>query len=247
MLPRDPSRTRPPTDRPLDIVGLEVLLAVSQALLAGILLSMAADLGADARAVGLPVPGLVALLAIGVGVAWFWWLAGGSGVVLAGIDLAVALLAGSLWLLSLMDAGAPRVDPFVGLVGLLCALYGIVVGLFLPGPRRRHWKDGESRPRRGLPETRSTPARFSPPVQQVVDERLTQIRLPKVNLPKRGSPAAGAVTAPPLDAVAPAAEPGDPDEPSEPDDDTLPVPTSESTGSIEAPADPGEPDVPEGS
>ena len=70
---------------------------------------------------------------------------------------------------------APRIDPLMGLIAVSCAIYGIVAGVFLPGPRRGHWKGGVSQPRRGLPDTRATPARFSPPVQKVVDERLANV------------------------------------------------------------------------
>lgn len=180
VLSRDPARSRPPTDRPLDVVGLELLLCVTQALLAGMLLTLTWDLGADARAVGLPVPGLLAILGIAVGACWAWWLVGGSGWPLAAVDVAVALLTGALWLLSLQDASAPRIDPLMGLIAVSCAVYGIVAGAFLPGPRRGHWKGGVSQPRRGLPDTRTTPARFSPPVQKVVDERLANVTLPHV-------------------------------------------------------------------
>lgn len=202
MLSRDPARNRPSTDRPLDIVGLELLVCITQALLAGVLLSIANDLGGDARAVGLPVPGLLAILGLAVGAAWIWWLAGGSGWPLAAVDLAVALLTGALWLLSLQAGTAPRLDPLTGLIALSCAIYGIVAGAFLPGPRRGHWKGGVSQPRRGLPTTRMTPARFSPPVQKVVDERLANVslsraslsavRLPSVRLPARGATGAAA-------------------------------------------------------
>ncbi len=194
MLSRDPARSRPPTDRPLDIVALELLLSISQALLVGILLSLASDLGGDARAAGLPVPGLTAVLGLAVGATWVWWLVGGSGWLLAAVDLGVAMLTGALWLLSLQDQTAPHIDPLVGLIAVTCAIGGIVGGAFLPGPRRSHWKGGESRPRRGMPQTRTSPARFSPPVQKVVDERfanvsfssvrLSSVRLPSVRLPK---------------------------------------------------------------
>ncbi len=198
VLSRDPARSRPPTDRPLDIVALELLLSISQALLVGILLSMASDLGGDARAAGLPVPGVTAILGLAVGATWVWWLVGGSGWLLAAVDLGVALLTGALWLLSLQDATAPHIDPLVGLIAVACAIGGIVGGAFLAGPRRGHWKGGESRPRRGLPQTRTSPARFSPPVQKVVDERLANVsfssvrfsspRLPGVRLPRVTAP-----------------------------------------------------------
>jgi hypothetical protein len=197
VLSRDPARSRPPTDRPLDIVGLELLVCVTQALLAGLLLSLANELGGDARAAGLPVPGLLAILGLVVGGTWVWWLVGGSGWPMAAVDLALALLTGALWLLSLQDAAAPRIDPVVGLLAVVCAVYGVVAGVFLPGPRRGHWKGGVSQPRRGLPDTRTSPARFSPQVQKVVDERLVNlsfsrvampaVRLPTVRLPSRAS------------------------------------------------------------
>lgn len=196
MLSRDPARSRPPTDRPLDVVGLELLLCVTQALLAGMLLTLTRELGSDARAVGLPMPGLLAVLGLAVGACWLWWLVGGSGWPLAAVDLAVALLTGALWLLSLQDPTAPRIDPLMGLIAVSCAVYGIVAGVFLPGPRRGHWKGGVSQPRRGLPDTRTTPARFSPPVQKVVDERLANVTLPRVTLaavrlPGRSADASG--------------------------------------------------------
>jgi hypothetical protein len=180
---RDPVRRRQPVERPLDIVGLELLVSVSQALLAGILLSLAAQLGGDARAQGLPVPGLLALLGLAVGVGWVWWLMGGSSWVMSAVCLATAILAGALWLLSLQDDSLPRIDLLVGLIALACATYGVVAGVFLPGPHREHWKGGISQPHRGLPQTRATPARFSPPVQKVVDERLSNVHVPRVTLP----------------------------------------------------------------
>jgi len=199
VLSRDPARSRPPTDRPLDIVGLELLVCVTQALLTGLLLSLANELGGDARAVGLPVPGVLAVLGLVVGGTWIWWLVGGSGWPLAAVDFAVALLTGALWLLSLQDPAAPRIDPLVGLLAVSCAVYGIVAGAFLPGPRRGHWKGGPSQPRRGVPDMRTSPARFSAPVQKVVDERLANmsfsrlampaVRLPSVKLPRRVSAA----------------------------------------------------------
>ncbi len=113
------------------------------------------------------------------------------------------------------DATLPRIDPLVGLITVACAIYGFVAGVFLDGPHRAHWKGGISEPHRGLPQTRATPARFSPPVQKVVDERLADLHLPHVTLPsaprlalptvKRGSDAASAVPAPGVgDGLAPA-------------------------------------------
>ena len=180
---RDPIRRRQPIERPLDVIGLELLVTVSQALLVGILLSLAAQLGGDARAYGLPVPGLLAVLAIAVGVGWLRWLVGGSGWVMAAVGMATAILTGAMWLLALQDASLPRIDWLVGLLAAACALYGLIAGVFLDGPHRAHWKGGVSQPRRGVPETRATPARFSPPVQKVVDQRLTNVRLPQVSMP----------------------------------------------------------------
>jgi hypothetical protein len=179
---RDPIRRRQPIERPLDIVGLELLVTVSQSLLAGILLSVATQLGGDARAYGLPVPGVLAVLAIAVGAGWLRWLVGGSGWVMASVSLAIAILTGALWLLALQDQSLPRVDPLVGLIAMACAIYGLIAGVFLDGPHRTHWKGGVSQPRRGVPQTRATPARFSPPVQKVVDERLSNVHLPQVSL-----------------------------------------------------------------
>jgi hypothetical protein len=203
---RDPIRRRQPIERPLDVIALELMVSVTQALLAGILLSLAAQLGGDARAYGLPVPGLLAVLALAVGVGWLRWLVGGTGWLMASVCLGTAILTGALWLLSLQDASLPRVDWLVGLLAASCAIYGLVAGVFLDGPHRTHWKGGISQPRRGMPETRSTPARFSPPVQRVVDDRLTNVRLPQVRLPTAARlkavapPRSSRTTDPPSDA-----------------------------------------------
>lgn len=214
---RDPIRRRQPVERPLDIVGLELLVSVSQALLAGLLLSLAAQLGGDARSYGLPVPGLLAVLGVAVGLGWLRWLMGGSGWAMASVCLATSILAGALWLLALQDPTLPRVDPAVGLIAVACAMYGLVAGVFLDGPHRAHWKGGVSEPHRGLPQTRAKPARFSPPVQKVVDERLTDLRLPHVSLPsaarvamprvrRTGGSTPVAPLPPTADGLAPAAE-----------------------------------------
>ncbi len=180
---RDPIRRRQPVERPLDVVALELLVSVSQALLVGIVLSLAVRLGGDARSYGLPIPGLLAVLGVAVGVGWLRWLVGGSGWVMAAVCLAISILTGALWLLGLQDPGLPRIDAWVGLIAATCAIYGLVAGVFLDGPHRTHWKGGVSQPHRGLPQTRTTAARFSPPVQKVVDERLTNIRAPRLHLP----------------------------------------------------------------
>jgi len=206
---RDQVRRRQPVERPLDIIGLELLVTASQALLAGILLSLAAQLGGDARAYGLPIPGLLAVLAIAVGVGWLRWLVGGSGLVMASVGLATAILTGALWLLALQDASLPRIDWLVGLLAAACALYGLVAGVFLDGPHRAHWKGGLSQPRRGVPQTRATPARFSPPVQRVVDERLTNVRLPQVSLPSAARLKAVSIPRPTRASEPPTASSGD--------------------------------------
>lgn len=191
LTPRDPARRPRLVERPLDIVALELLVTISQALLAGILLAWAHALGGDTRSVGLPVPGLLAVLGIAALVGWGLWLAGITGLPMLALGAATAALTGALWLLALGDGSLPRIDPLAGLVALSCAVLAIVAGAFLPGPRRDHWKGGPSRPHRGLPETRTTPARFSPPVQKVVDERLTPLprpHLPRIALPHRAHP-----------------------------------------------------------
>ncbi|MBX3032073.1 MAG: hypothetical protein KF809_18160 [Chloroflexi bacterium] len=194
LTPRDPARRPRLVERPLDIVALELLVTISQALLAGILLAWAHALGGDTRSVGLPVPGLLAVLGIAALVAWGLWLAGITGLPMLALGAATAVLTGALWLLALGDGSLPRIDPLAGLVAFSCAILAIVAGAFLPGPRRDHWKGGPSRPHRGLPETRTTPARFSPAVQKVVDERLTPLprpHLPRIALPHRAHPGIG--------------------------------------------------------
>ncbi len=133
---------------------------------------------------------------------WLGLADGGGGVRRGPVD------RGALGLLSLQDAAAPRIDPLIGPIAVACAIYGIGAGIFLPGPRRGHWKGGVSQPRRGLPDTRATPARFSPPVQKVFDERLATLTLPRITvsairLPKRS----GDVTEANLLVIAPATKP----------------------------------------
>ena len=130
---RDPIRRRQPIERPLDVIGLELLVTISQALLAGILLSLAAQLVATHGRTACPSPACSRC--------WRSWSAragcAGWSAGPAGSwprwAWPRAILTGALWLLSLQDASVPRIDWLVGLLAVACAIYGLVAGAFLDG------------------------------------------------------------------------------------------------------------------
>jgi hypothetical protein len=135
-------RVREPVARPLDIVAVELLLTASQAFLAGVLLYMAVGFWEDAG-VGLASQAAVlALLGLGVGGAWLFWLLGGVGWPMAAVNAPAGLF---LAFMLVMDwsvegfeiGGAPLV------LGTAAAIFGVVAGVFLDSPRRWRWDQRE--------------------------------------------------------------------------------------------------------
>jgi hypothetical protein len=148
-------RVREPVARPLDIVAVELLLTASQAFLAGVLLYMAVGYWEDAG-VGLTSQAAVlAILGLGVGGSWFFWLLGGVGWPMAAFNAPAGLfLAFTLvmdWSLEAFRlSGAPLV------LATAAAVFGVVAGVFLDSPRRWRW-DQRQQLRKGTMVPRVSP------------------------------------------------------------------------------------------
>jgi hypothetical protein len=150
-------RVREPVARPLDVVAVELLLTASQAFLVGVLLYMAIGFWEDAG-VGLgSQAAILALLGLGVGGTWFYWLVGGVGWPMAAANTA----AGLFFLFALvmhwtMEAfeigGAPLV------LATVSAVFGVVAGVFIVGISARSSAPAPRCPRSRRPRRRSQPA-----------------------------------------------------------------------------------------
>jgi hypothetical protein len=146
-------KVREPVDRPLDVVAAELLLTASQAFLVGLLTWLAAGVWEE-RLVGAgPTLVILALMGLGVGAAWLFWLLGGVGWPLTLADAPVVLFL--VFDLALGFAGQEllALEPLVMLMALAAAGYGMVAGIFLEPPRRWRW-DQRQRPRAGTPVPR---------------------------------------------------------------------------------------------
>jgi hypothetical protein len=173
-----------PVARPLDVIAAEVVLTLGQALLVGVLLWLGAGFW-EARGVEFgPVLAVLVLLAVGVGGAWLWWLLGGPGWPLAAVNLPVALLMGFVLLLGFQGTDTGRVGLAPIVLSLASAIYGVVCGVFLPGPRRVPWQG--NRPARAVPG-RPAPAtpRLSPTTTRVIEQYRPKGPLPRPRLPSR--------------------------------------------------------------
>ena len=151
----DVVRVREPVARPLDIVAVELLLTASQAFLAGVLLYMAVGFWEDAGVGLASTAAILALLGLGVGAAWLFWLLGGVGWPMAAVDTAAGLfflftlVMG--WSVESFDiGGAPLV------LATAAAVFGVVAGVFLDSPRRWRW-DQRERLRPGTQVPRVSP------------------------------------------------------------------------------------------
>ena len=196
VLSRDPARSRPPTDRPLDIVGAGAAAVHHPgAARRASCCRWPSDLGGDARAAGLPVPGLTAVLGLAVGA--HLGLVAGRWLGLAARGGRPGGRAAHRCLVAAVAPGhrrRPTSTRSWGSSRVACAIGGIVAARSCPvraavtGRAANPSRDG------ACPRPGRRPARFSPPVQKVVDERLanvsfssvrlSSVRLPAVRLPR---------------------------------------------------------------
>ena len=152
----DAVRVREPVARPLDLVAVELLLTASQAFLMGVLLYMAVGFWEDAG-VGLgSQAAILALLGLGVGGAWLYWLLGGVGWPLSAANAAAGLFFFFTLVMQWSEeafeiGGAPLV------LATASAVFGVVTGVFLDSPRRWRWNQREKlRPGTKVPKVSST-------------------------------------------------------------------------------------------
>ncbi len=138
----DSVRVREPVARPLDVVAVELMLTASQAFLVGVLLYMAVGFWEDAGVGLASQAAILALLGLGVGGAWLYWLIGGVGWPMAAVNAP----AGMFFVFVLvMDwsvegfeiGGAPLV------LATAAAVFGVIAGVFLDSPRRWRWDQRE--------------------------------------------------------------------------------------------------------
>ena len=138
----DAVRVREPVARPLDIVAVELLLTASQAFLMGVLLYMAVGFWEDAG-VGLgSQAAILALLGLGVGGAWLYWLLGGVGWPLSAANAA----AGLFFLFALVMQWSEEAFEIGGaplVLATASAVFGVAAGVFLDSPRRWRWNQRE--------------------------------------------------------------------------------------------------------
>jgi len=121
---------------------VELLLTASQAFLMGVLLYMAVGFWEDAGVGLASQAAILALLGLGVGGAWLYWLLGGVGWPMAAVNAP----AGMFFIFVLvMDwsvegfeiGGAPLV------LATAAAVFGVIAGVFLDSPRRWRWDQRE--------------------------------------------------------------------------------------------------------
>ncbi len=150
-------KVREPVARPLDVVAVELLLSASQAFLVGVLMYLAIGVWGD-RGVGLgSVAIILALLGLAVGAAWLYWLFGGVGWPLAAANMPVAMFLGFAMVLSWYGENLFHVRGAPLLIAEICAVFGIIGGVFLDSPRRWRW-DQRQKLRPGTQVPRVSPA-----------------------------------------------------------------------------------------
>lgn len=157
----DRVRVREPVARPLDVVAVELMLTTSQAFLVGVLLYMAVGFWEDAGVGLASQAAILALLGLGVGGAWLYWLIGGVGWPMAAVNAPAGMFFVFVLVMdwSVEDfeiGGAPLV------LATAAAVFGVVAGAFLDSPRRWRWDQRE----RLRPGTRVP--RVSPVTQALV-------------------------------------------------------------------------------
>jgi len=150
-------KVREPVARPLDVVAVELLLSASQAFLVGVLMYLAIGVWDD-RGVGLgSVAIILALLGLAVGAAWLYWLFGGVGWPLAAANVPVAMFLGFAMVLGWYGENLFNVRGAPLLSAEICAIGGIIGGVFLDSPRRWRW-DQRQKLRPGTQVPRVSPA-----------------------------------------------------------------------------------------
>jgi len=165
-------KVREPVARPLDVVAVELLLSASQAFLVGVLMYLAIGIWDD-RGVGLgSVAVILAMLGLGVGGAWLFWLLGGVGWPLAAANVPVAMFLGFALVLGWRGDDLIRVDGAPLLLAALAAVYGIVCGVFVDSPRRWRWDQRQKlRPGTEVPRVSPTTKAFVAQVPRSLPRR----------------------------------------------------------------------------
>ncbi len=167
----DAVRVREPVARPLDVVAVELLLTASQAFLVGVLLYLAVGFWEDAG-VGLgSQAAILALLGLGIGGTWLYWLVGGVGWPMA----AANATAGLFFLFALVMhwtveafeiGGAPLV------LATVSAVFGVIAGVFIDSPRRWRWDQREKlRPGTRVPKVSPATQAFAARVPRSLPRR----------------------------------------------------------------------------
>lgn len=158
--------TRRPASRPLDVMALEIALALATAIQIGLLLWLSVATWDDRGASGAPVIGVLAVVALAVAAGWFLWLVGVNGWLLAGASGVAGLQVGFLLVLG-ASGEVTGVSPSMLLVSLACAVLGLLCGIFLPSPSSRRYRPAPRvRADAGAP---SGAPRISPSVAQAAD------------------------------------------------------------------------------
>lgn len=150
-------KVREPVARPLDVVGIELLLSAAQAFLMGVLMYLAVGIWDD-RGVGSgTVAVILALLGLAVGAGWLYWLMGGVGWPMAAANTPVAMFLGFALVLGHTGDAVIRVEGIPLVIAMAAAIYGIAGGVFVDSPRRWRWDQRQRlRPGTAVPRVSAT-------------------------------------------------------------------------------------------
>lgn len=237
-------RVREPVARPLDIVAVELLLTASQAFLAGVLLYMAVGYWEDAG-VGLASQAAVlAMLGLGVGGSWLFWLVGGVGWPMAALNAPAGLFL-AFTLVMDWSVEAFRLGGAPLMLATAAAVFGVVAGVFLDSPRRWRWDQREKlRPGATVPRVSPTTQAIAAQVPRSLPRRSVEPESVSELAARIGSATpSGAVAARGLDVPQTAAEDDLEDDLSQPPE---PEPESELADAPQVPGTPLEvPEAPE--
>lgn len=167
-------RVREPVARPLDIVAVELLLTASQAFLAGVLLYLAVGFWEDAGVGMASQAAVLAMLGLGVGGAWLYWLVGGVGWPMAAFNAPAGLFLAFVlvmdWSVDAFEVGGAPL-----LLATAAAIFGVVAGVFLDSPRRWRWDQREKlRPGTKVPRVSATTQALVAQVPRSLPKRARQ-------------------------------------------------------------------------